>query len=63
MYLITLLILYFLAVFLLAWRNFRLAIGFLIIALPTYLIRFNRGAFALHRSGSNFWRGFFSLVN
>ena len=35
--------LYFFAVLALAWRNFRLAIGFLIIALPSYLIRFNVG--------------------
>ncbi len=36
-------ILFFLLFFFLAWKNFRLAVGIFIIALPAYLIRFNIG--------------------
>lgn len=40
---LALVLLYFLAVAILAWRQFKIAAGFLILALPTYLIRFNIG--------------------
>src|SRR3989339_15673 len=36
-------IVYFLLVSFLAWKNFRWALGILIIALPAYLVRFNIG--------------------
>ena len=40
---LALVLLYFLAVAILAWRRFKLAVGFLILILPAYLIRFNIG--------------------